>query len=123
MILTFDCKVVFGHRDPDLQFELFKRGRVQENGIWVIENIREIVTYKDGYENLSMHNFIPSRAVDVVPYPLDWKDENRMCYFAGMVMERARSLEIKIRWGGDFDMDTELKDQRFVDLPHFEVLE
>ena len=33
----------------------------------------------------------------------------------------ANRLEIPIRWGGDWDMDTYVKDQKFKDLPHFEL--
>ena len=29
---------------------------------------------------------------------------------------------IPLRWGGDWDVDTELKDNDFDDLPHFELL-
>lgn len=122
IVKDFDNKILYGHRTPEKQFELFRRGRRLENGIWVIENKHEIVTYKDGIERLSMHNLDPALAVDAVPYPVDWPDTDRMYYFAGMVMERARNMCIPLRWGGDFDMDTETKDEAFVDLPHFEIM-
>jgi hypothetical protein len=32
-------------------------------------------------------------------------------------------MGIKIRWGGDWDMDTETKDNNFDDLVHFEIKE
>ncbi len=35
----------------------------------------------------------------------------------------ASQMGTPLRWGGDWDGDTELRDQKFVDLPHFEVLE
>jgi len=31
-------------------------------------------------------------------------------------------MDISIRWGGDWNMDTYVKDQRFNDLPHFELV-
>jgi peptidoglycan L-alanyl-D-glutamate endopeptidase CwlK len=61
--------------------------------------------------------------VDVVPYPIDWKDRERMTYFAGFVMGIASQMDLKIRWGGDWNMNTELKDNNFDDLPHFEIRE
>jgi hypothetical protein len=29
---------------------------------------------------------------------------------------------LKLRWGGDWDMDTEVKDNKFDDLVHFELV-
>ena len=127
IVRTFDCSVIFGHRDNAVQFELFKKGRVQKNGIWVIKDQRKIVTYKDGYEKLSDHNYSPSKAVDVVPYPIDFNNMKRMRYFVGYVKGIARMLkdygaiDNEIVTGLDWDDDTILTDQRMVDAPHFEV--
>jgi len=30
-------------------------------------------------------------------------------------------MGLKIRWGGDWDMDTQTKDNKFDDLVHFEL--
>jgi len=66
-------------------------------------------------------------AVDAVPYPIDWEDTKRMIFFAGFVICTAKRLKKEgkishdIRWGGDWDRDTELKDNRFQDYPHFEL--
>jgi len=120
MIRKFDHTIIYGYRSPEEQFELFKRGRKEENGIWVIENKLEIVTYKDGYENKSEHNYEPSNALDAAPYPINWNDRERMCYFAGHIMERADKHGIKLTWGGDWDNDTEIRDHALSDLVHFE---
>lgn len=34
----------------------------------------------------------------------------------------ATMMGVKIRWGGDWDLDTDLKDNTFDDLPHFELI-
>ena len=60
-------------------------------------------------------------ALDVCPYPIDWNDKDRFYNFAGLVKGIAISMDIKIRWGGDWDGDNDLKDQTFFDLPHFEL--
>lgn len=66
-------------------------------------------------------------AVDAVPYPIDWNDVNRMRFFAGFVVAVGRmmydmgAIEHLIRTGFDWDSDTELKDTRFQDGPHFEL--
>ena len=31
-------------------------------------------------------------------------------------------MDVTLRWGGDWDGDRDFKDQRFIDLPHFELV-
>ena len=70
----------------------------------------------------SKHNEYLSNAVDVVPYPSMW-DSNRQFYFmAGVIQRTADTLGFKIRWGGDWDMDSDLDDNKFMDLGHFELV-
>jgi len=64
-----------------------------------------------------------SHAIDIAPYPIDWEDEKRFYYFAGLFMATARSLGITVRWGGDWDRDNDLDDQTFMDLIHFELVD
>lgn len=64
-----------------------------------------------------------SRAVDAVPYPIDWSDAQRMLYFGGFVMGVASQMGIRVRWGHDWDGDTDLRDQTFNDGPHFELID
>lgn len=123
VIKYFDCKGIYGYRNQELQFELFKRGRIEKNGVWVVENKLLVITNCDGYIKKSNHNFLPSKAIDIAPYPINWRDINRMYYFAGFVKGIAQKMGIKIRWGGDWDGDTDLNDQTFNDLVHFEVKE
>ena len=60
-------------------------------------------------------------AVDVVPYPIDWADRDRFHYFAGYVKGIASQMGIPIRWGGDWNGDTQVKDNNFDDLVHYEI--
>jgi peptidoglycan L-alanyl-D-glutamate endopeptidase CwlK len=74
----------------------------------------------------SKHNAVPSLAVDIAPYPIDWKDEARFVALARHVLAVAAELGVKLRWGGDWDGDGMTRsegdtDERFVDLPHFEL--
>jgi len=78
----------------------------------------------------SKHNSFPSLAVDICPVELvdgkqtiDWKDRERFCYLAGMMMREAKNRDIKLRWGLDWDSDTDLKETKLRDYPHFEVLD
>ena len=127
VIKYFDCSIIYGYRSPAIQFDLFKKGRKLEKGIWIIENKNIVVTYKDGYEKLSKHNSNPSDAIDVVPYPIEWNNGNRMRFFIGFVkgiaqvLKDTNQINYEIVTGIDWDNDTILKDQRFNDIPHFQI--
>lgn len=74
----------------------------------------------------SKHNAQPSLAVDIAPYPIDWNDHARFRALADHVMAAAARLGVRLRWGGDWDGDGKTRqdgdpDERFVDLPHFEL--
>lgn len=66
------------------------------------------------------------RAVDLAPWHADkpnirWDRPGEFKFLAGWVMAVAAERDIKMRWGGDWDMDGDQFDQRFIDLPHFEL--
>ena len=92
------------------EFKLFKKGRHEVNGIWLIKDRSKVVTYRDGFVKSSDHNCYPSRAVDVAPWPLDWDDEKRFIEFSHYVRGFAANMKIPILWGGDWD---------FQDLAHW----
>lgn len=110
VIKHFDCTVIEGHRPEAEQNAAYNAGNS-----------------KVKYPN-SKHNSLPSLAADVVPYPIDWNDTDRMRYFAGFVMGVAALLKAQgkithaVRAGIDWDCDTQTNDQRFIDLPHFELV-
>ena len=105
VIKYVDCSVIEGHRSEERQNKLFEEGKTK-------------VRYPNG-----RHNSSPSRAVDVVPYPIDWDDRERFHLFAGFVIGIAKSMEINIRWGGDWNMNFEVDDNKFDDFPHFELID
>jgi len=105
VIKYVDCSIIEGHRSAERQDKLFEEGRTK-------------VKYPNG-----RHNANPSRAVDVVPYPIDWDDRERFHLFAGFVIGIAQSMEIKLRWGGDWNMNFEVDDNNFDDFPHFELID
>ena len=103
VIKHVDCSVLEGHRSKDRQNKLYEEERTK-------------VRYPDG-----RHNRQPSSAVDVTPYPVDWKDRERQTLFAGFVIGVASQMGINLRWGGDWDQDFQVVDNRFDDFPHFEL--
>jgi len=110
VIKHYDCSVICGHRGEEEQNTAYAEGRSK-------------LKFPE-----SKHNKTPSLAVDVVPYftnppHIRWPDKDKFYEFGGFVQGVAKVLGINIRWGGNWDMDDELKDQTFFDLPHFEIKE
>ena len=105
VIKYVDCSVLEGHRSAERQDKLYEEGKTK-------------VKYPNG-----RHNQNPSNAVDVVPYPVDWNDRERFHLFAGFVLGIARSMDINLRWGGDWNQNFEVDDNKFDDFPHFELRE
>jgi peptidoglycan L-alanyl-D-glutamate endopeptidase CwlK len=98
-----DCSCIEGWRGEDEQNKHVDAGRSK-------------VRWPDGKHNRT--------TAEGVPCPnLDWEDRERFYYFAGIVLGIARNLFVPIRWGGDWDMDHNFKDQKFDDLCHFEISE
>lgn len=103
VIKHIDCTILEGHREQPAQDEAFRLGRSQ-------------VKWPNG-----KHNKLPSLAIDAAMYPIDWNDTNAHYFFGGYVIGVANQLGYRLRWGGDWDMDTEFNDQTFFDLVHFEL--
>lgn len=108
-------------RSSERQLELFKEGRVEQNGEWVVVDKKKVKTKLDGFKKRSRHNVFPAQAVDVAidvdPGPgkhLDWSEK---------VFELFAELAPKhgLVWGGDWNRNGTSKDESFIDMPHFEL--
>lgn len=109
-IKYIDFSVLEGHRGKAAQDEAYRTGKSK-------------VRYPNG-----KHNKVPSLAVDIAPWPgpgkeIDWADTERFVYFAGFIMGLAAGFVVRLRWGGDWDRDTEVEDETFRDLGHFELVD
>lgn len=119
-----DNSILYGNRSPETQFDLFKLGRAEDaNGEWQIVDKSKVVTYKDGYKELSTHNSLPSKAIDAVKYPISWEDREGAILFAGLILGVAKAHGWSVRWGGDWNGNFDLSDQSFMDLYHFEFID
>ena len=105
VIKTVDCSVLEGHRGEQRQNKLYDEGKTK-------------LKFPNG-----RHNASPSRAVDVVPYPIDWEDRERFHLFAGFVLGIAKQLGVNLRWGGDWNINWFVDDNNFDDFPHFELVD
>lgn len=94
-IKTFDFVVTCGHRGKEAQNKAFAEKKSK-------------LKWPD-----SKHNKTPSLAFDAAPYPIDWNDIKRFDQMGAVMKAAARSVGVKITWGGDW--------KSFVDRPHFEV--
>jgi len=114
----YPCNISDGHRSPERQKELFLAGKSKVE--------------------FSKHNYMPSRAVDAQPLPVNFggplintdgtlNGENlsallRFYRFSGYVHGVADVLDVPLRSGDDWDGDQDIDDQTFNDLNHFEII-
>ncbi|MEL6301085.1 MAG: M15 family metallopeptidase [Pseudomonadota bacterium] len=104
VIMIKDFTVLEGTRSQERQEQLFSQGKS-----------------KLQWPN-SKHNTTPSLAIDIAPYPIDWHDLAEFRYLAGLMVGTGHEMGIALRWGGDWNMNGALSDNRFNDLPHFELI-
>lgn len=106
-----DFTITDGVRTTAQQQALYAKGRTKPGGI---------VTNADGVKNKSNHQVKSDGycyAVDLYPYvngKIDFNDKmNNLSMIASHIKSVAKSMSIKITWGGDF--------KSILDRPHFEL--
>ncbi len=70
----------------------------------------------------SKHNSLPSLAVDLATYPVDWKDTARFARLYGYLERIAHEKGVRLRWGGDWNGNWRTADEKFLDMPHVELI-
>jgi len=95
LIKIMDVTILCGHREEKEQNEAFNSGKS-----------------KAKFPH-SKHNIFPSKAIDIVPYPIDWNDLKRFERMCGIIEGIASQLGISIRLGRDF--------KTLKDYPHIEL--
>lgn len=63
-----------------------------------------------------------SMAIDIAPYPIDFDYLPSYYFLAGVWMTIANKHNINLRWGGNWRMDNNFKDNDFMDLLHMEIV-
>jgi len=108
VIKNYDCSILCGYRGEQEQNLAFAKGASKKK-------------FPE-----SKHNQTPSLAVDVMPYPVDWSSTKanlcRLYHFVGYVKATADLLGIRIRCGADFNSNGVFFDDKWLDLPHFELV-
>lgn len=135
VVVGFDCTILVGARGRAGQEKARREGHSTK--AWP-RSKHNIVPPGAGSE-LGIEPRLRALAVDVAPWPLVWggalidpltgelDDANvhaleRFRAFGGYVLGVAFELGIGVRWGGDWDRDWDLRDQRLIDLVHFEII-
>jgi len=107
VVKYFDITIIEGLRSQERQNELVAQGK----------------------SKTKFGKHVEGKAVDIAPYPIDWKARDDFHYLGGFMLGMAASMGIKIRWGGDWNASSLFKGQRttkdnsFDDLVHFEILD
>ena len=102
VIKKTDFSVICGHRDANAQNLAYTQGRS-----------------KLKWPN-SKHNKVPSEAVDIVPYPIDWEDISRFEKLGEIVIETWKT-EIDEEDKGGWELVWGKNFKGLVDYPHFEL--
>lgn len=95
--------------------------------VTIIEGLRsserqdELV--KQGASKTKYSKHLSGKAVDLAPYPINWKNRDGFHYMGGMIRGIAKQLNVPVRWGGDWDSDGDVLDNGFDDLVHVEIKE
>jgi len=108
-ISPVDFMVAEGLRTIERQRELYAQGRTKpgKKVTWTLH---------------SKH--IEGTAVDLVPVingKADWETLAHFNTLAKAVMQAAKELGVKVRWGADWDMDGIPREEGEHDSPHFEL--
>lgn len=110
-IKVADFSVIEGHRSQERQQELYAAN----------------ATTLDGVTKKSKHQSRPSMAMDILPYVPDiddvWERRDLFVLLAGVIFSSAHRIGAKVRWGGDWNRDGYTWNQKFHDLPHFELID
>jgi len=169
VVKEFDCTVIQGDRGAVEQMNYYHNGKSKlvyplgkHNPVYEGEDLKKLADII-GCDVNAIPETMPflehdllleidanapyskSRAVDVIPYPVDWAFEQhvwcafkaqnkaggmialhnieRWAMFIGVVKGIASQMKIPIICGADWDGDNQMSDQKFDDWPHFELKE
>lgn len=108
-----DFKVIEGVRSPERQRELYAQGRTKpgKKVTWTLTS-NHFVNTKTG----------KGHAVDLLVAPYDWAEGPQWKQMAKAMFSAAKELDIKIRWGRDWDQDGIIGEKGETDGPHFELV-
>ncbi len=111
---VYDFSIVWGYRNEEQQNKAFQLGNSDKE-------------YPDSKHNHTDDDGEPmSLAFDFGPYiiglGIPWKDTHAFAILGGMFIAIGRKLGIRVRYGGDWDMDGQTTDHKLKDWGHIELV-
>lgn len=104
--------------DKALSYGIMDITVLQDGGVRTVKRQRELVS-KGFSRTLKSKHLIQKdgygHAIDLSPFPIDWKNEERFYKLAELMKRAAWELKIKIEWGGEIWMP------KFFDGPHYQL--
>lgn len=110
---------------PDLVRVVKRAIELTDHDFSVIEGVRTVETQRayvaKGASKTMNSRHLTGHAVDLYPVgrPTPW---DKCPVVAAAMLAAAVELDVAIRWGGDWNMDGDSRDEKFYDGPHFELL-
>lgn len=101
VVTEYDISILCGFRDWAEQERLFLAGKSRAR------------------PGASKHNSVPSMAVDIAPYPIDWNDTARFEQMGAVVFRHWEAMPLATRGGWELVWGKGFKG--LVDYPHFEL--
>lgn len=116
-----DFMVLEGIRTPERQRELYGQGRTTAQCTAAGISVKYAKPHLQKVTWTLNSNHFTGRAVDLVPWPVDWRDLAKFDAIAKAMFAAAKELGIGIRWGADWDQDGNPREKGETDSPHFEL--
>lgn len=104
--IDFGIAWMGGLRTPEEQNQLFKDG----------------FSKCDGYEILSKHQTGDALDLNVFVGSKLIENKEMLCVVAGVMFACASELNVKIRWGLDWNSNADIRDNKYNDQYHFELI-
>jgi peptidoglycan L-alanyl-D-glutamate endopeptidase CwlK len=116
-----DFMILEGRRTDQRQHELYGQGRTaaELRRVGVDPALAKPKMQKVTWTLKSNHR--NGRAVDIVPWPIDWNDTKKFDIIAAAMFAAAEELGHDLRWGADWDEDGKPRERGESDSPHFEL--
>jgi len=109
----YDFTIIHGWRGEDIQNALYASHASTKQ-------------WPDSKHNHMIEAVPNSQALDFAPWidgDIPWDDESIFAIIAGVFFAAAAELNIKLRYGGDWDSDGSTHDQTLMDWGHVELAE
>ena len=110
-LTTEDFIVIEGVRTQARQDELWAQGRTKPG---------PVVTWTKDASSHGIGTDGFGHAVDICPFPVDWNDLKKFDAIAEAMFAAAEEQGVRIRWGGEWNMNGKARERGESHSPHFE---